>query len=53
MIGDAMMHDMGGEMMWGMGLFGVVPFAVLVLVAIALVKYIFSDKRAPSRYETL
>jgi hypothetical protein len=37
-----MMHDMmGGGMMWGMGLFGVVALVVLVLIAAALVKYLF------------
>lgn len=37
-----MMHDMmGGGMMWGMGLFGVVALVVLVLLAAALIKYLF------------
>jgi hypothetical protein len=37
-----MMHDMmGSEMMWGMGLLGVIGIVVLVLVIAALVKYIF------------
>ena len=35
-----MMHDMGG-MMWGMGLFGLVLIVVVVLIAAALVKYLF------------
>lgn len=36
-----MMNDMmGGGMMWGMGLLWLLVFIVLVLAAIALVKYI-------------
>lgn len=36
------MRDMmGGGMMWGMGLFGVVALVVLVLLAAALIKYLF------------
>lgn len=32
---------MGGPMMWAMGLFCIVLFAVLTLAVIALVKYLF------------
>ena len=36
------MHDlMGGEMMWGMGQFGLVGLVVVLLVITALVKYVF------------
>jgi len=40
---EMMTQDMmgGGGMMWGMGLFGVVALVVLVLIAAALVKYLF------------
>lgn len=34
-------HMMGGEMMWGMGLVGILVVLVLVLVAAALIKYLF------------
>ena len=34
-------HMMGGEMMWGMGLIGLLVIIVLLLAAAALVKYIF------------
>lgn len=36
-----MQDMMSGGMMWGMGLFGVVGLVVLVLLAAALVKYLF------------
>jgi hypothetical protein len=37
-----MMHAlMGGEMMWGMGLFGLLALIVALLVIAALVKYVF------------
>ena len=37
---------MGGGMMLGMGLFGLLILVVLVLCAVALIKYLFfSDKR--------
>ena len=36
----------GGGMMWGMGLFWLLILVVLVLGAVALIKYLFSsDKR--------
>jgi len=37
-----MMHDMMPGMMWGMGLIGVLVIVVLVLAALALVKYLRS-----------
>ena len=38
---------MGGEMMWGMGLFWLLILVVLVLAAGALIKYLFfSGKRS-------
>jgi hypothetical protein len=36
---------MGGGMMWGMGLIGLLVIIVLVLAAVALVKYLFFSKR--------
>ena len=37
---------MGGGVMWGMGLFWLLILVVLVLGAVALIKYLFSsDKR--------
>ena len=36
-----MQDMMGGGMMWGMGLLGVVALVVLVLLAAALIKYLF------------
>jgi hypothetical protein len=38
-----MAHGMmdGGTMMWGMGFIGLLAFIVLVLLAAALVKYLF------------
>jgi uncharacterized membrane protein len=37
---------MGGGMMWRMGLFGLLILVVLVLFAVALIKYLFfNDKR--------
>jgi hypothetical protein len=37
-----MMRDMmDRDMMWGMGLFGVVGLVVLILIIAALVKYVF------------
>ena len=35
---------MGGGMMWGMGLFWLLVFVVLVLAATALIKYLFFSK---------
>lgn len=36
-----MMHDMmGGEIMWGMGIGGILVLLVLLLVIAALVKYL-------------
>lgn len=41
-----MQSMMGGGMMWGMGLFGLLILVVLVLGAVALIRYLFfSDKR--------
>jgi hypothetical protein len=37
---------MGGGMMWAMGLFGLLVIIVLVLGAVALVKYLFFTKAA-------
>lgn len=44
---QGMMDGMtGGGMMWGTGLFGLLILIVLVLAAVALIKYLFfSDKR--------
>ena len=44
---QSMMDEMmGGGMMWGMGLFWLLILVVLVLGAVALIKYLFSnDKR--------
>lgn len=39
----SMMNGSGG--MWGMGLFGLLVIAVLLLAAAALVKYLFFDGR--------
>lgn len=39
------MDMMNGGMMWGMGLFGVLVIVVLVLIAAALVKYLFFSKQ--------
>jgi hypothetical protein len=39
-----MMDQMGGGMMWGMGLLGLLVIIVLVLAAAALVKYLFFSK---------
>jgi hypothetical protein len=37
-----MMHDiMNSEMMWGMGIFGLLAIIVAILVIAALVKYLF------------
>jgi len=36
---------MGGGMMWGMGLIGLLLLIVLVLGAVALIKYLFSNRR--------
>ena len=33
---------MGGDMMWGMGLVGLIPLVLIVLTIVALAKYIFS-----------
>ena len=40
-----MMHDGMGPMMWGMGLFGLLVLAVLVLAIAALVKYLLSNRK--------
>ncbi len=37
---EGMMNASGG-MMWGMGLFGLLVLAVLLLAAAALIKYLF------------
>lgn len=34
-----------GSMGWGMGLFGVLVLAVLVLGVVALIKYLMSDNK--------
>jgi hypothetical protein len=40
-----MMHDMmGSGMIWGMGAFALLVVVVLVLAAIALAKYIVSER---------
>ena len=39
-----MLDQMGGMMMWGMGLLGLLTIVVLVLAIAALVKYLFSGK---------
>jgi uncharacterized membrane protein len=43
----------GGEMMWGMGLFGVLVLALLVLVIAALIKYLRNqtDVRQDSTFD--
>ena len=38
------MQEMMGGMMWGMGLFWILAIIVLVLLAAALVKYLFFGK---------
>ena len=40
----SMMNGSGG-MLWGMGLFGLLVIALLLLAAAALVKYLFFDGR--------
>jgi hypothetical protein len=35
----------GGEMMWGMGLFGLLLIVLLLLAGAALVKYLFFNNR--------
>jgi len=35
------MHDMGSEMMWGMGFAGIIGLFIVVLVIAALIKYVF------------
>ncbi len=40
-----MMHDGMGGMMWGMGLFGQLGLAVLVLGVAALIKYLLSTSK--------
>ena len=37
---DGMMDGMGG-MMWGMGLFGLLILALVILLIAALIKYLF------------
>jgi hypothetical protein len=39
-----MMDQMGGGMMWGMGLLGLLVIIVLLLAAAALVKHLFFNK---------
>ncbi len=39
-----MMDQMGGMMMWGMGLLGLLVIIVLLLAAAALIKYLFFSK---------
>jgi hypothetical protein len=36
-----MMHDMGGGMMWGMGLGSLIFLLLVVLIIAVLVKYLF------------
>jgi len=38
------MQDMTG-MMWGMGIVGFLTLAVLILIAMALIKYLFFSER--------
>ena len=38
------MMECGGGMMWGMVLFGLLGIAVLVLLAAALIKYLFFSR---------
>ena len=40
-----MMHDGIGGMMWGMGLVGLLAIIVLVLGAVALIKYLISHRK--------
>ena len=40
-----MMHDGMGGMMWGMGLFGLLGVAVLVLAIAALIKYLLAGRK--------
>lgn len=40
-----MMDDGMGGMMWGIGLFGLLGVAVLVLAIAALIEYLWSDPR--------
>ena len=40
-----MMDDGMGGMMWGMGLFGLLGAAVLVLAIVALIKYLLSGRK--------
>jgi predicted RND superfamily exporter protein len=41
MMDSGMMHDMmGGEMMWAMGLMGLLVIVALVLLIAALIKYL-------------
>ena len=43
---QAMMNGMmGGDMMWGMGLFGLLILLLVVLSLGALIKYLFFDNR--------
>ena len=35
------MHDMMGGMMWGMGLFGALALAMVILIVAALIKFLF------------
>lgn len=44
---DGMMS--GGQMMWGMSLFGLLGLAVLLLAAAALVKYLFFPREKNQR----
>jgi len=39
-----MMDQMGGMMMWSMGLLGLLVIIILLLAAAALVKYLFFTK---------
>jgi hypothetical protein len=40
-VGDMMRDVMHHDMMWGMGTFGLILAIILVLLAAALVKYLF------------
>jgi hypothetical protein len=40
------MMNCGSSMMWGMGLIGLLAFIALVLLIVALLKYLFSRSRS-------
>jgi len=41
---DGMMEGMSG-MMWGMGFFGLLTLVLVILLAAALIKYLFFNKQ--------